>query len=117
MLIDAMKDAALLCHIHPHAGIKAIKKLLTNTANSFERLTPEESFGLHNETIIHPIRFYLEKINKRTRRRRGDNFIFFVTIQEPPPTKNKIKIGFFLKCFPNRRKHTRFIGIIRIKPS
>jgi hypothetical protein len=72
MLIDAMETAAFFCHIHTHARVKAIEKLLTNTAHFFERPAPKESFGLHNETTIHPVGFYLEEIIERPKRRRGD---------------------------------------------
>src|SRR5258707_2066631 len=98
MLIDAMENAAFLCHIHPHAGIKAIKKLLTNRAHFFERLAPKESFGLHNQTVIHPIRFDLEEIIERPERRRSDKFISVVTIPETAPARNYMNLRIFREC-------------------
>src|SRR6266404_2747958 len=83
MLIDAMETAAFFCHIHPHARIKAIKKLLTNTAHFFERSAPEESFGLHNQTTTHPIRLYLEEIIER-------GFLVHNVVQEALITVHKI---------------------------
>src|SRR5262245_15089078 len=116
MLVNALKDASLLSHVHPHAGIENIIKVFAKTADFLKCPAPEESFRLHDQTVIRPIRSNLEEIIKTPERRRGDKSISAVLGPEAATTRYHINLGMPLKHFCHFGKDPRFVSVIGIKP-